>query len=385
VRTTSPTNNSKGSPARFTLGFNFDPELARGVLDLNRNATAGVIDEVFAALPDCPLASARPTAKIPRVEWGEFARLVRDLDRGGVGFNYLMNTRQRLGRTTREAADAYVRRLRKVGVARFTAGSAEICRMLKSLDPSLHVTISITRGIRNLKRLREAEEAGADAVYLDGVFVNRDFPLLRELRAASSIEVRLYANMSCVAGCPVVEQHYGIFAGPQDATTARRSDAYFAGCSVIKLRSAVEWVQMPWIRPEDIPGYRDEGIGMFKLADRLAPTPVLLRIAETYLSGSSPPDLFELMERNAAKYGGLAAVNAAPGGAPIVVHSDRIPADFVEHFRSGLCRSRDLGCPVCNRVAAAAVEIDSEWAEVEPSAAMTAEMPRPLLRRAGLA
>jgi collagenase-like PrtC family protease len=376
-----PGPDQQGAP-RLTLGCNFDPELVRGVIRLQQRERKARIDEMFGALPDSPVASARPATRIRRIDLDDFAAIVGELGRHGIAFNYLMNTRQRLARD-RKPAISYVRRLREIGVERFTAGSPEICRLVKEADPSLHVTMSITRGIRSLTRLHEAEAAGADALYLDGVFVNRDFALLRRLRDASRLEVRLYANMSCISACPVVQRHYQIFTGPQDPDTASRSDAYFAGCSAIKLRSPVEWIQMPWIRPEDLGVYVKEGIGMFKLADRLAPTDVLLRIAEAYLERASPPDMFELMERNAAKYSWLERPGSEEAPDPIAVHSKRIPDDFIEHFRSGACRSRDGDCPYCTAVAATAVEIDPDLGEVELPPELVGAVPRPLRRRAG--
>jgi collagenase-like PrtC family protease len=382
VPNTRPKISFVKSP-RLTVGFNFDHALVRGIGRLNRSASAATVDEVFGAMPDSPIASARPMSRIRRVNWDEFTAMVRELDRDGIGFNYLMNTRQRLDPDCSERATDYVRRLRRIGITRFTAGSAEICQLIKSVDPALHVTMSITRGIRSSGRVREAEAAGADALYLDGVFVNRDFALLRQLRRASRIEIRLYANMSCIAACPVVQRHYELFAGPQDAKTVERSDAYFAGCSAIKLRSPVEWIQMPWVRPEDLGAYGDEGVGMFKLADRLAPTAVLLRITEAYLAGTSPPDMFELMERNAAKYAWLKRTGDAKARSPIVVHSKQIPDDFLEHFRSGSCRSRDRTCAHCVAVAAAAVEVDPAFSKAELPAELAGALPRPLLQRAG--
>jgi hypothetical protein len=94
--------------------------------------------------------------------------------------------------------------------------------------------------------------------------------------------------------------------------------------------------------------------------------------------------MFELMERNAAKYGWLRQASGEEPPAPIVVHSKRIPSDFVEHFRSGSCRSRDRSCGRCLAVATAAVEPDPGFAEAELPPELVEEVPLPLRRRAGL-
>lgn len=368
---------------RFSIGCNFDPKLVDGLAALNRNSTKAAIVEVFGALSDSPIASARPTVRLPQIRPGDLMSLVTTLSRNGIEFNYLMNTSQSLDDALRRDVSTYLRKLSSIGVTRFTVGTEELCQLAKDTLPNSHVTMSITRGIRSTEAIAYAEIAGADAAYVDGVFVNRDFPLLRKLVSASRIETRVYANMSCVSGCPVVRRHYGQFAGPQSAATVTTSDAYFAGCSLVKLRSPVEWIQMPWIRPEDVSAYMSEGVRLFKLSDRLAPTPVLLRIAEAYLSEESPSDLFELMERDGGKYRAFRNEGADITGPPMSVRSDCIPGNFIEHFRQGSCRSRDRKCLVCNRIANLAVKINKQWIDAELAPEVRSVVPIELLSRAG--
>lgn len=367
--------------ARFSLGFNFTWPLVEGIERLNSRSSLGVIDEVFGALPDCPVSSARPTVRIPAISWAEFARQVWRLADAGISFNFLMNTGQECGASMIPIVVPYLRRLIKLGVQRVTVGTLELCRRVKDVSPQVHVTMSITYGIRTPERLLAAVAAGADAVYLDGVFVNRDFKLLRELIGMRAVECRLYANMSCISTCPVVGKHYAVFAGPQDAETARKSDAFFAGCSLVKLRNEVEWIQMPWIRPEDISAYVQEGIVHFKLADRLAATPVLLGIAAAYLDGRSPQDIFPLMERDAIKYRMVLADPAGVTLPPIVVDGSAIPEDFLEHFRSGACRSRDANCDYCGAIARQAVRIQANTGTARLPPQVAALIPQDLLRR----
>ncbi|MBI4326762.1 MAG: hypothetical protein HY674_16095 [Chloroflexi bacterium] len=133
---------------------------------------------------------------------------------------------------------------------------------------------------------------------------------------------------------------------------------------MIKLNDPVEWIRMPWIRPEDIRVYLAEGICHFKLRDRLATTDALLLIARCYMAGKSPEDLFPLMERKGAKF---RLLNAADKLAtqPIVVRACHIPDQFIEHFRLGECVSQNRDCEVCKRVANRAVIMQQTRAGLE--------------------
>lgn len=342
----------------YSLCFNFDDALVNGIISLNEKYGGNArIDEVFGALANCPISSARPTSRIPHVTWLKFARRVNKMLASNIKFNFLMNTSQDLKALSINGIRSYLSRLADIGVTRLTLGTPELCHLIKSLFPQFHVTISLTYGISSENKLNLAEESGASAAYLDGVFVNRNFELLRKLLRKSNIECRLYANISCIAACPVIRSHYKMFAGKQDSYTVHQNDAFFAGCTLIKLNNPVEWIQMPWIRPEDIPTYMIEGIIHFKLADRLAPTETLLTIAESYLKGVSPGNLFVLIERDGLKYKMFPNNNGLHKSTPIMVLNDQIPSSFIDHFRNGECKSNDISCMVCSKVARRAVHI----------------------------
>jgi hypothetical protein len=370
----------------YSLGFNFDLNLIEGIIEANeRYGENSKIEEVFGALPDCPISSARPTSKLPELSWEEFTRQVLLLRNSRIAFNFLMNTSHRLDSALRNKLKIYLLRLADAGIDRLTVGTPELCTFVKASFPQFHVTISITFGIHSLKKLSKAELAEPDAVYLDGVYVNRNFDLLRALLTRAKVECRLYANMSCLSRCPVVGKHYAMFAGAQSEITLRHNDAFFLGCSAVKLRNPTEWLQMPWIRPEDVSVYASEGVSHFKLADRLAPTSTLLLIAKSYLQMRSPDNLFDLMERRGEKYKLLLEDDSKMGSRepPLFVHSNRLPIDFIAHFREQGCKSNDPNCEVCVMIAQNAVEINKNWPNELPFA-FNQLVPLELKRRAGL-
>ena len=369
--------------ATFSLAWNFDPKLIDGIERLNsKHGDRRRITEVYAALPDAPVPSARPSCRIPTTSWREFRRQVTRLADIGVAFNYLLNTNVELNRKLEQAIKAYLERLWQAGVRRLTLGSPDLVSLLRSMEPRLHLTLSITYGTRRDSDVRRAALSGADAVYLDGVWVNRDFELLRRLVKCAPIECRLYANLSCISHCPVVREHYALFADQRNPEMAAVNDAFFGGCSMVKCVNPVEWIQTPWIRPEDIGVYVEEGIWHFKLSDRLADTCVLLRIAGCYLHAQSPDDLFLIVERDGAKYSNLEGLHTR---SPMKVNSARIPAGFIEHFRKGGCSSRNLRCAYCSAVAAAAIESRGHAAGVRVTDPLVKLVPPQLLARASQA
>jgi hypothetical protein len=258
---------------------------------------------------------------------------------------------------------SYAKRLVSEGVSKITVEDLTVCEFLKDLDLPVHLAISLTAGVRSVQHLAAAELAGADSVYLDALRVNRDFPLLRALIRVSRVPLHLYANVSCLSACPAKLAHYELFAENWTNESDRKNQAFYAFCSSVKLRNPVEWLQMPWIRPEDIVAYRDEGICQFKLADRMSSTAVLLDIARCYIYKRSPENLFSLMERDGMKFrsslGAQSETHCLP--SPLYIASSALPDNFIEHFRSGACRSRKPSCPTCRAISSQCIQADSDW------------------------
>lgn len=374
--------STKPPQAEFSLGFNFDDRLVEELGQLSSADRPGRVSEVFGALSDSPVSSARPMERIPSATMATLTRQAQALANHGIAFNYLMNTNEPIGDRSSRILD-FLSKLMDGGVRRLTVGTNALATLVKTHLPDMHVTMSITRGVKTARALKSVADAGCDACYLDGVFVNRNFGLLTSLIENSPLEIRLYANMSCISACPVVRQHYDAFAN-QSAATGDAHDRFFGGCSLVKWRSPVEWIQMPWIRPEDIGGYRSLGVQLFKLSDRLAPTDVLTRIADSYTRGVSPSDLFDIVERSGTKYRMLAdRPESLPASAPYRVDPVAIPPAFFEHFRNGDCISQDAGCRVCTAVASAAVTRNPAWQDFHVSPVVIERVPPALAARAG--
>ncbi len=358
-------NNEIFKGNKYTLGFNFQDSLIDQLTVLREQNFPGRVVEVFGALDDSPVLSARPQNKIPTLTQEEFAQQVAKLKKIGIEFNYLMNTSEKIKGKEDEVV-SYVKQLISIGVKHVTVGSLKLASLLrKNFGNEIHLTMSITFGISDEKTLEKVIQSGCDACYLDGVNVNRNFKLLTHLIsvAKSRIEIRLYANMSCIAECPVVKQHYKLFSSRRPDVQERHK-GYFRGCSAIKLTSPVTWIQAPAIRPEDVEIYRELGVELFKLSDRLAPTKSLAFTAWAYSMNTSPADLFHLYERTGEKYRDLFTEDSSPPLlGPFSVSSSEIPQEFIQHFQDGRCNSTNAQCPICMSTANDAISVNDGWEE----------------------
>lgn len=346
-------NNQK--KIEFSLGYNFDPNLIEEINNLNKRIDGrNRITEFFAALPSSPYLSTRPGNRILNVSWEQFEEQIRRMNECSISLIYLFNAKTDLNEIDLSEFKTFLHNLFEIGVTKLIAYSPKLCRFIKTINSGFEVTISSVYNIRSKLQLDEVHASGADSAYLDSIFINRNFELLRELRDYADIPLKLYANVSCLSQCSNKDLHYTVLSSPDKAYQLVMNDKLFKYCSIEKLNNPTTWLQMQWIRPEDIDVYVEEGFNHFKLTDRLAPTESLILIAEHYLKGISPANLFPIIERNGTKYKDLVTDTQNP----FFVDSSEIPEDFIEHFRKGICNSSNIHCKYCNEIAKNAVRIN---------------------------
>jgi len=349
--------------ATFSIGFNFKDDLVDGIIKLNNSQPLNNrITEVYGSLPNSPIPSARPNVKLKNIPFHKFQKQIEKLNQNNIAFNFLLNTNTFLSSLLSFKLSAYLIQLKELGITHITVGNLEQCRFIKDNFDSFKVCISSTFGIKTVSQIKSCENSGADSVYVDSIYINRNFERLREIIRNTSIDIKLYANISCISRCPITKKHYDIFANNQNEVTLSQNDIFFASCSLVKLKSKVEWIQMQWIRPEDIDKYEGEGFIFFKLSDRLAPTNIILQIAQAYLNRKSPQNLFPLIERDGVKYKNIGF--GLIGSLPLFIDSKQIPYNFIEHFKKGECTSIDKNCSYCNHIAERAIHYNYDMKDV---------------------
>jgi collagenase-like PrtC family protease len=347
----------------FSVGFNHDEQLIDILERLNSQSVTGLrIGEVFSSIGNSPIPSARVGSQIPRISESAFVGQVRRLKSMNIAYNYLFNAASYEPPVCLVHIDRYISFLLDAGIERVTVNTIWLIEHLKRRHPRFHVTMSITAGIDSKAKLCRARDAGADAAYLCPVKMNRDFEAIVNCTAVQGIAVKLYANVSCISNCPVVTSHYGLFRAQgshvdHDSIAATNAE-YFSACTQIKLLKPVEWIQMPWIRPEDIRVYAELGVSTFKLSDRLATTSTLRKITESYMTCKSPNNLADIIERDYKKYEMFDIGHERR--ELIHVDSRSINCDFIQHFKNGSCKSRDTNCRICLHVANNSVRYSEE-------------------------
>jgi collagenase-like PrtC family protease len=219
----------------------------------------------------------------------------------------------------------------------------------KKRFPRLKVAVSSANGIDSPDKVAYCAADGADVVYLPE-YVNRDFPLLRQMAKRTAMELVPLSNTGCMIHCPIRAYHSMV---TSHAKASLELGAYvdypLLWCTKEKLHDTAQMVKSPLIRPEDLAVYEELGIDHFKLAGREMDRPWNERVIRAYAARRWDGDLNDLI---------LGYDQMEPYGRMSVRIPNRAMDGFIEFFRKKHdCRAGCRDCRYCDDWAAGAVRL----------------------------
>ncbi|NLC71142.1 MAG: peptidase U32 [Desulfuromonadaceae bacterium] len=373
----------------LSVAANFDSKLIPRLAEHH-------VHEVYGKFPSDLVGGGRPSYMGTPLSFRKLRRYVADLKKYGIAFNYLLNSsclgnREWDGRWQRNLC-GFLNRLDNAGVERVTVATPYLLELIKIRFPQFQVKAGIYAQIDTPERARFWEDLGADALTLESFSINRDFKRLTRIREAVSCELQLIANHLCLPNCPMQPYHQNGFSHASDGSRNLYLDYCFLKCTLLRLKEPMLFVRSAWIRPEDLPEYEKIGYTSFKLLERGIPSENLLQRVEAYGNRSFSGNLADLF----LSHGFRQPLKREPGwllrhflhprsilpwrlkplvdlarrqgmlfqlqNQPIIIHSDRIPGDFIDRFRNGSCAGWNCrSCGRCSEIARDAVEIKPDY------------------------
>lgn len=259
------------------------------------------VDEVYGKLPSDLTGGgrasyiSRPVTKEGCVEY------IEDLHKAGIRFNYLLNSMclggVEYGNKWRREMCLFLEWLERIGVDAVTVTIPYLLEIIKKHFPRFKAGIGSGAQVDSAARAGYWEGLGADLITLSEISVNRNFRLLRSIRAAVRCKLQMIANNGCLQGCPFAFYHAVCNA---HASQSGRESALFIDYCRLRCRQQVysspaDFLKLNWIRPEDSGFYGRLGVDSIKLVDRIMPTEHLRRVLRAYGSRSYEGNLLDIL------------------------------------------------------------------------------------------
>jgi collagenase-like PrtC family protease len=385
----------------LSVATNFDDELINAISEFP-------VTEVFGKLSSDPIGGGRASFTLPPLSRRRFEHHVEKARSKDIGFNYLLNPacmdNREYTRQGQKEIEALLEYIESAGVSAVTISLPFLLPIIKKRHPRLKVRVGVYARVDGVAKARFWEDGGADCITLESLSVNRDFGLLTALRKALKIELQLIVNANCQLFCPLSGQHMVNLSHASQKGHPLRGfmlDWCVMRCSYDKLKDPAQYLRSEFIRPEDMGMYLDMGYDSFKVLERGAPTPVLLKRVKAYTEGRYDGNLLDLIQpygyKTGKKDGNISAAlkfwkifyrprtvrllklmklkklaerrgMLAPLDGDPVYLDNRSLDGFLEGFRGRDCRSADCKeCGWCATYTKKAVRVEASYrAEMLP-------------------
>ena len=300
----------------------------------------------------------RANSDLPRIGDDGLADFVAAAHRQSQAFFYCLNVACLGNREfTAEGQRWLVERLgwiAEVGCDGVVLSNPYLVAFAKKRFAALQVAVSSANGIDSVDKVLYFQSQGVDLVYLPE-YVNRDFPLLRQMRKRTSVRLVPLSNTGCMINCPIRAYHSTI---TSHAKASLELGAYvdypLLWCTKEKIHDPAQMVKSPLIRPEDLRVYEELGIEEFKLAGREMDRAWNERVIRAYAARRYDGDLNDLI---------LGFDQMEPYGNVTVRIPNRAMDGFIDFFQKKHdCRVGCRDCRYCDDWAASALRFADDHA-----------------------
>ncbi len=188
----------------------------------------------------------------------------------------------------------YLKTLAKSGLKSASLTNPFYITEIKKEIPELEVHSSINCYTSNLEQALYLKDMGIDVLTIDRD-INRDIGLIKKIKKATGLKIKLLANEGCLSNCPFRKMHFNSLAH-------RIPDKPFLdrSCITVISKDPKKVFRIPFIRPEDIKHYKPF-TDYFKLATRTFPTSQIETTLKAYINEEHNGDLLDILDMTSMK------------------------------------------------------------------------------------
>jgi len=259
------------------------------------------VEELYGKLTTDFVGGGKHSFQTPSVSRKEIVNAIRKTHEYGLEFNYLLNTscldnKEWTPKGKRKIIQ-FIEWIVNLDTDSITVSTPYLMELIKKYFPKVKLYISTLAGINTARKARYWEDLGASRLTLLNVDINRDFPMIREIRRNVKCQLKLILNSNCLNKCPLYRYHANVAAHASQSTHLSKGfviDYCRIQCRYQQIINPVNFINSTWIRPEDVCHYERLGIDYFKIIDRGMSTEKILSIVKSYAARSYEGNLLDL-------------------------------------------------------------------------------------------
>ncbi|MFW6151719.1 MAG: U32 family peptidase [Verrucomicrobiota bacterium] len=257
--------------------FCMPADFTRGTIDayarLNRKYGESQVLETYGNVSVANImASGRPVASIPQVDFEQLSDYVGYSRKKGFDFCYTINAsymqNQEFTSDGIKKIKGFLNKLEQAGVRCVIVALPSLMELIRESGYDFEIKASVISQINTANKAMAFKKMGVDRISLDES-INRDFDSLKRIRDSFGNKVEVIVNSVCHQDCHYRMFHYNQISGDSVDFSNEVSSTYYKSRCAIRLCDDVSgFLKITWIRPEDLRYYTNIDIEYFKLQGR---------------------------------------------------------------------------------------------------------------------
>ena len=281
----------------FSVPYNNDPGILKSILELKKIGENNIV-EIFLAGPQELYGSGRIS---PEQSKEQFIGLLETIHKGGLRTNLVINSicggAEWYSSNNKNRILSYLKELHEVySLEAVTIANPIYIKIIRKALPSVEICASVLSDINSVERAKIYKDLGVDTITPDAN-INRDLELLKDIKSATGVKLKLMVNEGCLYQCPFRKFHFNYISHRSkeiDRVYNECFDFTQECCMPITEKDKSQILKSGWIRPEDTSKYADI-TNYFKIVGRATPSHRTLRAIKAYMAENWEGDLLDIM------------------------------------------------------------------------------------------
>ncbi len=284
---------------KFSIGYNYDIKLL-GLLDIYKDH----IDAFYFPLPQKYLGSGRNIPQ-PRNYVNQVPKIIERCNSLNITSQLLLNATCEgefgLSRNFFKRLVSYIKKLRGIGLGSIVITNPIYINRLKEEISDIRIESSVNCYIKTIEQALYLKDLGVDVLTIDRD-INRNIPLIKEIKNRTNLKIRLMLNEGCLRNCPFRIMHYN-YLSHRNSIPKRPIDGTFPDhhCIEIYLRNTAKVFSIPFIPPDALRHY-ESFVDYYKLSTRVFPTKRIELCLKAYINQQFNGNLLEILDSPGLSY-----------------------------------------------------------------------------------
>lgn len=241
----------------------------------------------------------------------------------------------------------YLQKLKNLGLKSVIVTNPVYISEIKEQIKGIEIESSVNCYVKTVEQALYLRDLGVDILTIDRD-INRNIPLIKEIRNKTGLKIRILLNEGCLRNCPFRKMHYNFIAHTRLKSKAKKIGGIFFerwGAKIFS-KNPAKVFSIPFIPPDALKYYLPF-VDYFKISGRDNPTSSIEFFLKAYINQDFKGNLLKILDSPCASY------------FAFIDYGALLKNNFFEKMIK--CNSNCNECNYCNKLMKEAVVLNSDF------------------------